>query len=341
MTRTYRFLSALVFSFALFLAGCNRPNDQKAGSFIATQDAEKVMNEIIRIQTLSTPTEVPTLTLTPTEVVLPTSTPEVTATWTMHEKGKADVLILYYPKDIATDRNDDPYYQWEAANLWVPAIEFEQQVRILSELKYTSISLSQLINVLKSGGELPDRPVMFTFDSTEMGMYTNAYPILKKYGFAGNMFVTSTHINAKNSLSLDQIKEMMAAGWEIGCAGYDGSSIADGSVYLNQEIGKCKTEVSKLIGQDVIAFAYPGGSGGDQSASKVVSFGYLAAFGASTNYSLSLDNIYLLPRYKIQRGFSYGDFFNILPWQSGNVSQNTMEWTISTPTTSAAVSTNP
>ena len=51
----------------------------------------------------------------------------------------------------------------------VDPLEFEQQVRTLYELGYTSITLSQLIRILYEGGELPPRPVMFTFDSSKRG----------------------------------------------------------------------------------------------------------------------------------------------------------------------------
>jgi len=37
------------------------------------------------------------------------------------------------------------------------------------------------------------------------------------------------------------------------------------------------------------------------------------------------------------RGLTYGDFLTYLPWQEGEISQETMNWTIATPVPDAPV----
>ncbi len=53
--------------------------------------------------------------------------------------------------------------------------------------------------------------------------YTNAFPIMKKYGFTGVLYTVVLYIGQHSGvaadpdyLTIDQLKEMAAAGWEIG-----------------------------------------------------------------------------------------------------------------------------
>ena len=66
--------------------------------------------------------------------------------------------------------------------------------------------------------------------------------------------------------------------------------------------------------------------------SRVSSTGYKAALAAYRGTEITLDRCYYIPRYEITQGMSYNDFFSILPWKEGEISRETMEWTIPTPT---------
>ncbi len=321
---------------AVILGGCNLP-EKATEDMVYTMVASTLQAKLNYYGSLTPPTPTSTETPTPTETLTPTVTPtptiEPTATWTYHEAGSADIFILYY-YDIANGTEDDAYYQWES-DAYVPSIEFEQQVRMLYELNYTSITLSQMVDVLRNGGELPDRPVMFTFDSTELGQWKHAYPILKKYGFVGNLMIQANHVDAKNSLSKDQIETMMDDGWEIGSAGYYGNGLSDLSA-MGQEIGQSKPKLEEIFGVDIEVFAYPDGytDAEGKIVSRTMQYGYLAALAGDlkkTEINLS-ENMYYIPRYLIRKGVTYNQFLEMLPWKEGSISQETMEWTLPTPT---------
>ncbi|MBR6088514.1 MAG: polysaccharide deacetylase family protein [Anaerolineaceae bacterium] len=326
----------------LALPSCNMP-EKVSEEMVRTFVASTLQAKINAIGSMTPPTPTPTNTEVPTETPTPTVTPtptiEPTATWTYHERGSAEVFVLYY-HDVVLDRDDDPYYQWENAAWYVKPVEFEQQMRILAEMKYNCITINDLVNVVRNGGELPDRPVLITFDSTELGQWNNAYPIMKKYGLFGNLFIDANHVDAKNSLSLEQINTMMADGWGIGSSGYYGNGLNDRSQY-GTEIGMSKVRLEELFeGYPIMAFAYPGGyTDPEGEIIRRTSNTYQAAFCTlhPQNNVVSMDYIYFIPRHEITGGMSYNNFFNLLPWKEGSISQETMEWALPTPTLDPAV----
>ncbi|MBQ6342628.1 MAG: polysaccharide deacetylase family protein [Anaerolineaceae bacterium] len=335
-------ITLLVLSVTI-LASCNIPEkvtEDMARTFVASTMQAKI-NEI---GSLTPPTPTPTETLipsdTPTPTVTPTPTLAPTPTWIMHDAGSAEILILFY-NDIVNSRDDDPYYQWEfdhAGGPYVHSNEFEQQMRILNEMGYTTITLSDMVNVLYNGGELPPRPVMITFDSTELGQWVNAYPIMKKYGMVGNLMLQANHVDAKNSLSSEQIKTMMDDGWEIGSNGYYGNGMADRSA-ITTEIMQSKPKLEELFGVEITTFSYPDGYLDPEGfmLQRVGAAGYKAALAAYNGTEVTVNRCYYIPRYEILQGMSYNDFFNILPWKEGSISRETMEWTMPTPTLDPAV----
>lgn len=332
----YKFLIIPVL-FLLVLASCNLP-EKVTEEMARTIVASTLQAQINAIGSLTPPTPTPTNTEVPTETPTPTVTPTPTivptATWAMHERGSADILILYY-HDVVKDSNDDKYYQWENDAWYVKPIEFEQQMRILSEMNYTTITISDMVKVLYEGGELPERPVLVTFDSSKLGQWKNAYPTMKKYGLVGNIFLPANHVDAKNSLSSEQINTLLNDGWEIGSNGYYGNGLADRSSW-GQEIGASKPRLEELFPDaQILGFAYPDGYTDPEGeiirrASNVykVCFSRLRVEGNE----VSMNNLFFIPRVEITGGMSYNDFFNLLPWKEGSISKETMEWTLSTPT---------
>ena len=332
----YKILIIFVF-LTVIISSCNIP-EKVTEEMQRTIVASTLQARINVIGSSTPPTPTPTETLIPTDTSTPTVTPtptlEPTPTWVMHEAGSAEILVLYY-HDVVKDRNDDAYYQWENDAWYVKPLEFEQQMRILAEMQYTSITLSQMINVIYNGGELPPRPVLITFDSTELGQWKNAYPTMKKYGLVGNLFIEANHVDAKNSLSSEQINTMLADGWEIGSSGYYGNGLADRSQY-GQEIGASKGKLEELFPDtQILAFAYPGGytDAEGEIISRTMQY-YQAGFCLMKvqGNTVSRDQIFFIPRKEISGGMSYNEFFTLLPWQEGSISQETMEWTLPTPT---------
>ena len=92
--------------------------------------------------------------------------------------------------------------------------------------------------------------------------------------------------------------------------------------------------LEEKFGVPIEVFAYPGGipDSGGVMASKVSSSLYKAAMGKQHVTKQSRDNLYYLGRFEITKGLPLNDFLSYLPWKEGNISEETMNWTLPTVT---------
>ena len=65
--------------------------------------------------------------------------------------------------------------------LTVHTDQFEAQMKYLADNGYHTITPEDMVDAWENGTELPDKPVIITFDDGYADNYRNAYPILKKY----------------------------------------------------------------------------------------------------------------------------------------------------------------
>ena len=59
--------------------------------------------------------------------------------------------------------------------------QFEQDLKMLKEKGFHTVTVSSLIDYVYSGKPIPEKPVMLTFDDGYYNNYLYAYPLLKKY----------------------------------------------------------------------------------------------------------------------------------------------------------------
>ncbi len=151
----------------------------------------------------STFTPLPTDTPTPTDTPIPSPTPAVEFVSAGHVKAP---ILLYH--HISDEGNGNRYY--------VSTADFRAQMEALRSWGYTAITVSELVDVLINGGELPMRPVVITFDDGNLDVYQNAFPIMRDLGFVGTNYIVANRLQSKYFVNVEQLQEMADAGWEIG-----------------------------------------------------------------------------------------------------------------------------
>lgn len=253
----------------------------------------------------------PTGTITSTSTFEPTITP--TDVWIHNPPGKVEVQILLY-NHISDDQEDNPYYQWES-NVDIPSDVFRQQMEVLKEAGYTAIPMSLLVTALTEGADLPARPIAITFDANTQGIYRKAFPIMQEFGFVGTIFIIANHLDGNGILTTAEVKELIAAGWEVGSKGLNGVDLIDNYDKLSEEISSSRLILEKKLGTSVVIFSYPFGRMDGGISTRVANWGYQAAVGLFKSDEHTLSTRYYLARYEISNGWTIEDFSSILRWK--------------------------
>ncbi len=241
-----------------------------------------------------TPTLAPTATSTPSRVVIPAGS--VTAP-----------ILLYHHVSTNNDTQDSRYN--------IPPEKFEEQIKWLYDNHYQTINVSDLANLIYNGGEIPQRPVVITFDDGNIDVFNNAYPILKKYGFVATFYVVQIYVNGKDMVSTDQLKELYKNGWEIGSHSKTHAHLPGVSEdLLPDEIRLSKLNLEEKLGVPINSFAYPFGEINDNIIRLTSSYGYKSAVGLGNELAHGMNSIFYLSRIEVQNDFSLDQFIRLLPW---------------------------
>ena len=70
--------------------------------------------------------------------------------------------------------------------------------------------------------------VVLSFDDGHASVYSAAYPIAKAAGMRGTLYLNGTFIGAPDNLTLAQVKELYAAGWDVGNHTFDHTALVQG-----------------------------------------------------------------------------------------------------------------
>lgn len=77
--------------------------------------------------------------------------------------------------------------------LFMSAVTFAERMRTIQRLGLQVIALSELVAMLRSGNDLGAR-VVITIDDGFFGVYRDALPVLKRFGFPATVYVTSYYV---------------------------------------------------------------------------------------------------------------------------------------------------
>ncbi|CUH94408.1 hypothetical protein P22_0474 [Propionispora sp. 2/2-37] len=199
--------------------------------------------------------------------------------------------------------------------LGVSVDEFDRQMRALKEAGFQSIPLAVLYAYMRGEQvDLPDSPVVITFDDGYEDNYSAAHPILEHYGFQAVLFMVGENFDRNDRLSAGQAREMVAQTWEMeshtrthpDLTGLDRKA-------LKQELYDGKRKVEKTVRKEVRFFAYPGGFYNLPVFEAVQAAGYQGAFSVLTGLNRpDRDNVYLLRRIPVFRSTNFDKILELL-----------------------------
>ena len=161
----------------------------------------------------------------------------------------------------------------------VPVAVFKQQIKMLADSGYHTITPDQLYDYLTKGSPLPQKPVMLTYDDTDLGQYTIAFPEMQKYNFKGLFFIMTVSLNRPNYMTKNEVKELSDAGNIIGSHTWDHHNVKQykGKDW-NVQIDKPTQELENITGKSIRYFAYPFGLWNEQAIPELKKRDFKAAF---------------------------------------------------------------
>jgi peptidoglycan/xylan/chitin deacetylase (PgdA/CDA1 family) len=184
----------------------------------------------------------------------------------------------------------------------------------LRDWGYTSITATDLANVIIKGGELPNRPVVITFDDGYVDVYQNAFPIMHEMGFVGSIYIYVDHVGENGFVNTEQIQALADDGWEIGNHSMSHSDLTKDHSILDFEVQQSRLTLEQATGVKVYTFAYPYGKTDDFVIEFVSDSGYLAGMGLGLRWEHTLETLFDLDRIEVQGDYDFTKFTSLLPW---------------------------
>lgn len=188
--------------------------------------------------------------------------------------------------------------------------EFREQMEYLRHAGITVISMQEFLEWRFGTRTLPARCALITLDDGWKSVYTDAYPILKEYGYPFTVFLYTKYLTGLgDSLNPAQVKEMQANGGTVGSHSVSHhypsfwkktekqGPEAYGSL-IDKELGSSQKTLSEMFGT-VNTYCYPGGYVTPGMLERIASYGYVAAFTVLPGKVSVTEDAFQIHRYMI------------------------------------------
>lgn len=180
---------------------------------------------------------------------------------------------------------------------------FDEQMKYLHDNDYHTITLEQFDAYMRGESDLPDRPVLITFDDGYIDNYQEAFPILKKYHMGATIFLIVNLVGTKGYLTWDQVAEMSQHGIEFGSHTMSHKPLTSFDAQgARHELVDSKAAIESHIGQKVTFIAFPEGKFNDMVMEETKKAGYAYAFTVDTGRDFPWDDHYDLDRVPMFEG---------------------------------------
>ncbi len=210
-------------------------------------------------------------------------------------------ILLYHYVEYVKDEGDTIR---KSLNI-VPYV-FDEQIRTLKEAGFEFVTTKDLAADLDNKITLPAKSVILTFDDGYRDFYTDVFPILKKYQVKAVVYVVPNFLDRSNNLDTWMLKEIAKSGLvEIGAHTMDHAYLSGLSLRrVRFEVEESKKTLEKLLGIDVVSFAYPYGAFDNETIDLVKKAGFTSAVSTIPGvFSMDVNRFFL---YRVRPGGRVG-----------------------------------
>ena len=170
--------------------------------------------------------------------------------------------------------------------LYVRPSAFEGQMAWLARHGFHGVTLRDVYDHWRQGAPLPRRPIVISFDDGYLSQYTHALPVLRSYGWPGDLNLQVDFLKPVGGLRPWRVRDLVAAGWELDAHTFTHPDLTtvDASRLWHEVDGSGK-ELRRRFHVPVAFFCYPGGRFDARVVAAVRRAGYLGA--TTTAYGLA------------------------------------------------------
>jgi peptidoglycan/xylan/chitin deacetylase (PgdA/CDA1 family) len=136
----------------------------------------------------------------------------------------------------------------------LPLETFRSQMQWLKSSGFCGLSVSEAVRYPREAS------VCITFDDGCETDLTSAAPVLREFGFRATFYLTAGFLGTPGYQSADQVRDLDALGFEIGCHSMTHPYRSDLSdAELGREILDAKVQIEQMLGHNIEHFSCPGG----------------------------------------------------------------------------------
>ncbi|HEY5500870.1 MAG TPA: DUF4214 domain-containing protein [Candidatus Humimicrobiaceae bacterium] len=192
---------------------------------------------------------------------------------------------------------------------------FEYLLSTLKSYGYKTVTLMDVLAYLDKGKALPAKPIIISMDDGYQNIYTNAFPLAKKYGFKLTVFLVTGLIGdneatrkqnefdadvrgipARPMLIWPEIQAMSKSGIEFQSHLWGHEVVTDLSASeIKQTLKQSKSDIEVKLGKACVFVAWPHDAVSAEAISLLAASGYrgaLRAYGGVEDLStINLNNI--------------------------------------------------
>ena len=214
----------------------------------------------------------------------------------------------------------------------------EEDLKYISINGYNTITISDLISYVYDNKELPEKPIIITFDDGHYNNYGYVYPLIEKYNMKAVISIVGSYtdkFSETNEANLNysylrwkDINELISTGriefqnhtynlhnnthGRIGAKKKKGESDEEYKKILEEDINKLQNEFKENTGYTPTCFTYPFGGISNSSIEIIKELGFKASLSCEEGINKITKNpnsLYLLKRYNRPSFMSTYNFF--------------------------------
>ena len=196
-----------------------------------------------------------------------------------------------------------------ATEMRMKTADFCQQMQYIKDAGLSVVTLQDFLEWLNGTRRLPERCVLITIDDGWKSVYTDAFPVLRAYGYPFTMFLYTTYIDVQgDSMTSKQIQAMLRCGATIGSHSANHlypkkwrRYAMDSEPYKNQlqvELADSRATLQKMFGT-CSTYCFPGGYNTPPMLDTLSAAGYRAAFTVEEAKVECTENPLLIHRYMV------------------------------------------